>query len=110
MRPRRNEKVLAVRRREHGVEALATTAGLEGQSTSGEDPVHRESHAPEVVARRVEHDEVEAGGGLLRVRVATGLRGPEERVVERVEVGALRDGCPARIARAVRADYVGREA
>ena len=60
----------------------------------------------EVVARRVEDDEVQAGRRPVGHPVEIGVRAPEERVVERVEVGALRDRGPLAVERAVRAAHV----
>ena len=73
---------------------------------AGHDAVHREPVAVEVVARRVEDDEVEARGGPVAHPVALRVHAPEERVVERVEVGALRDRGPLPVERPVRAPDV----
>ena len=56
----------------------------------------------EIVARRVEDDEVHSRGR----RVVDAFQPPEERVVERVEVGALRDRGALRVDGAVGADDV----
>ena len=68
--------------------------------------VHREPVAVEVVARRVEDDEVETSGRPVPHPVALRVRAPEERVVERVEVGPLRNGGSLPVERPVRAPDV----
>ena len=55
-----------MRRREHRVEALLAGARLERDLAAGQDAVHREPVAAEVVAGRVEDDEVHAGGRQSR--------------------------------------------
>ena len=105
MPARRDEEVLAVRRAEDRVEALAAVARLERELRPvREHAVHREAAAVEVVARRVEDDEVDAGGGAVGHAVALGVGAPGERVVERVEVGAVRDRRARAVDRAARAD------
>src|SRR5205807_9500851 len=66
-----------------------------------QDAVHRKPVALEVVARRVEDEEVHTGDRLGALLVARGRRGPGERIVERVEVGALRNRGSPRVERAV---------
>ena len=59
---------------------------------SGQHAVHREAVAVEVVARRVEDDEVDARRRRRSPMPSrSGSRAPGERVVERVEVGPVRD-------------------
>ena len=84
-------------RREDGVEATAGASGFELEGGAvGHDAVHGEADAPEVVARGVEHHEVKSGAWLLGERVAPLVGRPEEGIVERVEVGTLRNGGPLR--------------
>src|SRR4026207_1023405 len=97
--PRRDEEVLSVRGLQDRVEAppAGARAGRDARPVR-EDPVHREARAVEVVARRREDDEVEAGGGLVALAVDIGPSAPEKGVVERVEVRALRDRGAFRLA------------
>src|SRR6476619_781293 len=89
------------------VEALPGRARNELQLlAAGHVSIHREPVAVEVVARRVEDDEVEARGRAVAYTVALRVRAPEERVVERVEVGTLRNRRAFRVERPVRAPDV----
>src|SRR5204863_4335728 len=108
--PRRDEEVLAVGRPEDLVEATAVLSARREPLSAREDTVHGEAIAVEVVARWVEADEVDARDRLLGDTVALRSGAPLERVVQRVEVAALRDRRPLRIDRAVRADDVVLEA
>src|SRR5262245_55378419 len=99
MAPGRDKEVLPVRRPQHRVEALVAVAWLERQRPVRKHAVHREAVAVEVVARRVEDDEVDAGSGTGHE--LGGLIRELEGVVERVEVRADRNGGSLRVARAV---------
>ena len=54
----------------------------------------------EIVTRRCEDDEVDSGGGFVLDPVPVGARAPEERVVESVEAGTVRDRRALRVTRA----------
>ena len=96
---------------EDRVEAPAAASRLEDEARpAGQDSVHREPRAPEVVARRIEDEEVEAGGGSSKNASRARIGRPEERVVEGVEVRALGNRGPLRISRSVGADDVAVEA
>src|SRR5689334_10154105 len=70
MAARGNDEVLAVGRAEDRVEALAAVARMEGKLRAvREHAVHRQAAAVEVVARRVEDDEVHAGRGDVAHRI-----------------------------------------
>src|SRR5580765_3461138 len=110
MRARRDEEVLAVGRLQHVVEPLAAAAVELQSPATRHDSVHREAASPEVVARRVEDHEVKTGGGGLLHAVAGRIGTPEEWVVERVEVGAMRDRRALLVEDAVGAEDVVLEA
>src|SRR6266545_4637777 len=103
----RHEEVLPVGRSQHCIESLIAVASFERKTRPvGEVAVHREPIAMEVVARRVEDDEVEAGRWTILHRVAVRARAPGERVVDRVEVRTLRHGGAALVDRSVLRDMV----
>src|SRR5204863_7661727 len=103
VRTRRDEEVLSGGRVQHGVQALRAGAGGERQPRPvRKNAVHREPVAVEVVAGRVEDDEVHAGRG----RLIDAVPAPEERVVERVEVHPLGDRGALAVDLAVVADRV----
>src|SRR5438105_11443590 len=60
----------------------------------------------EVVARGVEHDEMQARAGTRLQLIDLAARAPVEGIVECVEVGTLRDGRAALVNRPVRSDEV----
>jgi len=97
--PRRDDEVLAVGRAQDRVEPLVAVARGQSQLAVREHTVHREPVAVEVVARRVEDEEVDAGDRTWLELV--GPVGELERVVERVEVGADRNRSSLRVVRAV---------
>ena len=100
-----HEEVLPMGRRDDRVEALGACARRHRQLRAvRQHPVHRQPVALEVVAGRVEHDEVHAGDRGRRSMVALRIGRPRERVVERVEVGALRDRGTLRVDRPVVGD------
>ena len=102
---RRHEEVLPVRRPQHRVEALAARrAARAGSCRPGSTPS---------IARRLRWKSSEVGlkttkwtpaDGPSRHAVARRVRAPRERVVERVEVGALRDRRALAVDRPVGAD------
>src|SRR5436309_961666 len=101
------EEVLAVRCHEDRVEAAPGAPRLELEPRAvRQHAVHSEPGTPEVVARRIEDDEVEARGRLVHPIVSGRVGAPEERVVERVEVRALRNRGALRIDHAVGARHV----
>ena len=107
MPPRGDEEVLPVRCAQDGVEALvALTCGERQPRPVREDAVHGETVAVEVVARRVEDDEVQPCARAHLHLVDLRVRAPVEGIVERVEVCALRDRGAAFVDRPVRRDMV----
>src|SRR5439155_20916210 len=87
---RGNEEVLPVGCAQHGVEALVATAGPERQAGAArQHAVHRETIAAEVVACRIEDDEVETGSRRILHPVPLRACAPRKRVVEGVEIGSL---------------------
>ncbi len=100
-----------MRRLQDRVEPLPARARMERDARAvREDPVHREPRAVEVVARRREDDEVQARRRLVALAIHVGARAPEERVVERVEVGPLRHRRSLRIEDSVVPGHVGLQA
>ena len=72
-----DEEVLTVRRVQDLVETLRERACLEMErSAVRQDAVHGQAGAAEIIARRVEDDEVEPGRGLVPEAVAARLRRP----------------------------------
>src|SRR5439155_26665876 len=87
---RRDDEVLPVGCAQNGVEALFAIAGPERQAGPiRQHAVHREAIAAEVVACRIEDDEVETGSRRILHPVPRRACAPRKRVVEGVEIGAL---------------------
>src|SRR5205085_9740703 len=81
--------------------ALRARPRVEVDLPGRELAVHRAPRAVERVRRGREGDEVDAGGGIRRNPAG----GPEERVVERIEVRSLNDRRALRVALPVPADH-----
>ena len=107
-RARRDEEVLAVRRLEHGVEALPAVARARTAAAS------RPGSTPSIASRLrwksslvgLKTTKCTPAAGSRELLVAQRVRAPEERVVERVEVRAVRDRGALRVHGAVGADEV----
>src|SRR5918999_6179963 len=87
---RRDEEVLPVRRLQDGVETLPPRAWIQRDARAVRiDSVHRQTRAVEIVARRREDDEVQAGCRLVALPVDLRPGAPEKGIVQGVEVRPL---------------------
>src|SRR5438067_1345788 len=107
MRARRNQEILPMRCEEHRVEAHFKGPWMQVEHpAAGVMAIHGEPPSMEGIASGNKDEEVQTSSGAISVAIQARVSTVVERVVQGVEIGTLRNGCPGRVDIPVVVDHI----
>src|SRR5947207_11627379 len=107
MGTRRNQEILPMGREEQGVEAQFKGPRMQVENpAAGVMAIHGEPPSVEGIAGGRKDEEVQTSSGAISVAIQARVSTVVERVVQGVEIGTLRNGCPGRVEITVVVDHI----
>ena len=107
MGTRGNQDILPMGREEHGVEAHFKGPRMQVENpAAGVMAIHGEPPSVEGIAGGRKDEEVQTSSGAISVAIQARVSTVVERVVQGVEIGTLRNGCPGRVEITVVVDHI----